>query len=172
MSAPLEDAAKLEWKIRSLQSIIDHLAERQRERTLAEFRIEKKVIDPDQRGWLKAARFASHLSTNEVARRLGVSRPAYSRAEERERRGTITIGAMRRLADAMNCDFVYELRPREGDFAEKIWRQICPIARRHPRFWRRSYPVCSTEFATLAERQMLDPQTRRELLWTERLKPK
>ena len=172
MTPSLEESAKSEWKVRSLQACIDSMAEKQRARTLDTFGIDKKVVDPAQRGWLKVARFASHLSTNEVARRLGISRPAYSRAEASELRGTITIATMQRLADSLNCDFVYELRPREGEFAEKIWQQICPIATRHPRFWRRAQPVCARELATISACQMLDPQTRRDLSWTERLKPK
>ncbi|CAN5571710.1 hypothetical protein BH10BDE1_BH10BDE1_34690 [soil metagenome] len=172
MEISFEQKAKLEWKKRSLQAHVDAMAEQQRDRAFACFGIKKQTIDPAYRGWLKVARFASLLSTNEVARRLGISRPAYSRSEERELRGAITISLMREIADAMNCDFVYELRPREGAFTEKIWKQICPIAAQHPKFWRRALAVSPEEFAFISETEMLEPATRRALHWTERLRPK
>jgi len=66
------------------------------------------------RGWLRAVREAIGLTQADVAQRAGVKRQSYAQFERAEERGSITIGSLRRAADAMDCELVYYLAPREA----------------------------------------------------------
>ena len=63
-------------------------------------------------GWLVLLRHALGMSGAQVAARMGVSRNAIYQAEGNERDGAITIAQMRKIADAMNAEFVYALVPK------------------------------------------------------------
>ncbi len=63
-------------------------------------------------GWLALLRHALGMSGAQVAARMGVSRNAIYQAEGDEREGAITIARMRKIADAMNAEFVYALVPK------------------------------------------------------------
>ena len=63
-------------------------------------------------GWLALLRHALGMSGAQVAARMGVSRNAIYQAEGNERAGAITIAQMRKIAEAMNAEFVYALVPK------------------------------------------------------------
>ena len=63
-------------------------------------------------GWLALLRHALGMSGAQVAARMGVSRNAIYQAEGNERDGAITIAQMRKIASAMNAEFVYALVPK------------------------------------------------------------
>ena len=63
-------------------------------------------------GWVRAIRNALGMSAVQLARRLGVSRAAVYKLEEREASRRVTLGQLDRAADAMNCDVFYALVPR------------------------------------------------------------
>lgn len=54
------------------------------------------------------------MSQAQLASRLGVSREAVSKWEAREQTGSVTISTLRRAADALECDLVIALTPRES----------------------------------------------------------
>lgn len=63
-------------------------------------------------GWIRAVRDALGMNTRQYAARLGVSQPqvvAYERGEAEE---TISLGNLRRAAEALDCELVYALVPR------------------------------------------------------------
>ena len=66
------------------------------------------------RGWLRAVREATGLRQNDVAGKLGVKRQSYAELEQAEARGSISLTSLRRAAEAMNCELVYFLVPREA----------------------------------------------------------
>jgi predicted DNA-binding mobile mystery protein A len=63
-------------------------------------------------GWLEAVRTALGLTTRQLAARIGISQPTLVAAERREAAETISLGQLRRMADALNCDLRYVLVPR------------------------------------------------------------
>lgn len=65
------------------------------------------------RGWLRAVREAIGLTQNDVAEKIGVKRQSYAQFEAAEEKGSISIGSMQRAADAMGCELVYFVLPRE-----------------------------------------------------------
>lgn len=63
-------------------------------------------------GWLQTVREALGMSAPQLARRLGVSRQGLADLERREREGTVTLAALSRAAEALDCDLVYAIVPR------------------------------------------------------------
>jgi predicted DNA-binding mobile mystery protein A len=66
--------------------------------------------DPPRHGWVRAVRQA--LGMPQLARKLGATRQAVVDLERREALGAVTLSALRRAADALDCEVVYALVPR------------------------------------------------------------
>lgn len=64
-------------------------------------------------GWSKAIRTALGMTVEDLAVRLGVTRGVVSRLESSEQRQTIQLDSLRRIAEALNCELVYALVPRQ-----------------------------------------------------------
>lgn len=65
-------------------------------------------------GWIRTVRKSLGMSGAQLARRMGVTRAAISNTEKAELEGRVTIKAMREVAGAMNCRFVYTIVPEES----------------------------------------------------------
>jgi predicted DNA-binding mobile mystery protein A len=72
----------------------------------------RALPDRPRGGWLKAIRTALGLTTRQLAARVGSAQAAVVAAEQREAAETISLGQLRRMADALNCDLRYVLVPR------------------------------------------------------------
>jgi predicted DNA-binding mobile mystery protein A len=68
-------------------------------------------------GWMRAVRQAIGLPVAELARRMGVAKSQVFRLEESEQEGRVRVATLRRAAEAMGCELVYALVPREGKLA-------------------------------------------------------
>ena len=66
------------------------------------------------RGWLRAVREAIGLKQETVAKKIGVTRPSYADLEFSEARGSISLTSLTRAAEAMDCELVYFLVPRDA----------------------------------------------------------
>jgi predicted DNA-binding mobile mystery protein A len=65
------------------------------------------------RGWTKAVREALGMTTAQLAKRLGVKQPSVVAMEQSEVKGTIELATLRRVAEALDCTFVYALVPKK-----------------------------------------------------------
>lgn len=65
-------------------------------------------------GWLRAVRQALGLAQAAVAKKAGVLQQGYAQFERGETAGTLSIGNLQRTAEAMDCELVYFLVPRNG----------------------------------------------------------
>lgn len=65
-------------------------------------------------GWLYTARNALCMSAAQLARRLNVTRAYISKIEKSELSGSLTIKTMQRIAEGMECRFVYTIVPKES----------------------------------------------------------
>lgn len=83
------------------------------DRRLSPLRAERTRMTAPLGGWSKAIRTALGMTVQDLANRLGIAGSVLSRLEAREQKGTIQLDSLRRLADAMNCDLVYALVPRQ-----------------------------------------------------------
>jgi predicted DNA-binding mobile mystery protein A len=67
------------------------------------------------RGWLRAVREAVGLTQHQVAEKAAVKRQSYAQFEAAEERGSISVGSLRRAAEAMDCELFYFIVPRGGE---------------------------------------------------------
>lgn len=82
---------------------------------------------PPRRGWINAVRKALGMSTRQLASRLGVTRQAVLDLESRERVRRVTLAALSKAAEAMECDLVYAVVPRRP-VKETLWNRARAIA--------------------------------------------
>jgi predicted DNA-binding mobile mystery protein A len=68
-------------------------------------------------GWVRAVRRAVGLPVEELARRLGVREREVFRMEDSERAGTLGLAKLKGAAEALGCELVYGLTPKEGTLA-------------------------------------------------------
>ena len=104
------------------------LARRRLDRELRFYRQADKEKHPTPE-LLRIVRQALGLKVAEVARGARVNRSVIFRLEESERRGTISLRAMARMAEAMGCKVVYAVIPKEGQTLEGMaerrkWERI------------------------------------------------
>lgn len=81
------------------------------------FQAAKAEVRPQQ-GWLRAIREALGMSVAQVAQRMGVTRGRILEFEKAEADDRITLGSLKRVAEAMNCELVYSIVPKSGTFTE------------------------------------------------------
>lgn len=72
----------------------------------------KVLIEKPPQGWLKTIREFFGMTTTQLAKRLGVAQSRIVNLEKNEK--NTKISTMERIADALNCDFVYAFIPREN----------------------------------------------------------
>ena len=65
------------------------------------------------RGWIKAIRAGLGMSSEQLAKRLGVRQPSVVALEQSDAKGTIELATLRRVAEALDCTFVYALVPNK-----------------------------------------------------------
>ena len=53
------------------------------------------------------------MTAQQLGARLGVSQPTVQKLERSEQEGTIQLGSLRRMAEALNCELVYTFVPLE-----------------------------------------------------------
>lgn len=63
-------------------------------------------------GWLRAIRNALGMSSGVLASHLGMTASGVRKLEQAEAADSITLGTLRRMAEALDCDLHYALVPR------------------------------------------------------------
>ncbi len=87
------------------------LVRKQLDKTLLEFRPILGISIP-QKGWIRAIRDSLGMSGRQLADRLGVTRQRVSEIERDELSGSVTLKSMRKVANCLDCVFVYAFVPR------------------------------------------------------------
>ena len=89
------------------------LVRQQLDKTLARF---DSVFDlaPPSRGWIRAIRNALGMSGRQLSIRLGLTQQSVARMEKDEAAGALTINTLRKVAESLDCVFVYGMVPRES----------------------------------------------------------
>lgn len=64
-------------------------------------------------GWIQTIRQLFGISSSQLAKKMGCTRPNIAAFERREKKGTITIQTLEHIAQAMNCKFVYFFIPNK-----------------------------------------------------------
>ncbi len=85
------------------------LVRKQLDKTLLEFRSLLGISIP-QKGWIRAIRDSLGMSGKQLADRLRVTQQR--EIERDELSGSVTLKSMRKVADCLDCVFVYAFVPR------------------------------------------------------------
>ena len=64
-------------------------------------------------GWVRTIRDAVGMSGGELAARVGTSQPRISQIEKAEINGSLTLGTLERVAEALDCQLHYVLVPNQ-----------------------------------------------------------
>ncbi|HPI39408.1 MAG TPA: helix-turn-helix domain-containing protein [Pseudobdellovibrionaceae bacterium] len=122
-----------------------------------------------QKGWLRRARRALFYSINYVAERSGKNRKTYSDYELGEEKGTISLNKLSEAAEALDCELVYAIRPKNRQiFSEMIWNQILPLALENPRLIRCDKKRLGCGLGAIGKKIMRNAKTRLENHWSHR----
>ncbi|MBU1043273.1 MAG: mobile mystery protein A [Candidatus Omnitrophica bacterium] len=73
-----------------------------------------KCLEQPKSGWIKAIRTALGMTMTQLAKRLEVSTNRVSVIEQSEISGTLTINSMKKIANQLDCTFVYGVVPRQS----------------------------------------------------------
>ncbi|MCD4655809.1 mobile mystery protein A [bacterium] len=79
--------------------------------TLKKFRLLLYVSAP-HKGWIRAIRDALGMSGRQLGDRVGVTKQRTAHIEKQELSGAVTINTMHKMAESLDCVFVYCLVPR------------------------------------------------------------
>lgn len=64
-------------------------------------------------GWITYMREAMCMTQSILAKASGMTQATVQQIEKREREGNVTINTMRKIAAAMDCEFIYVLVPKQ-----------------------------------------------------------
>jgi transcriptional regulator with XRE-family HTH domain len=121
------------------------------------------------KNWLFRARTAQFISSNEDAKRMGISTQAYCKLERNEALGTISLQSLARAAKALECELVYAVRPKtKVIYSEVIWRKILPLATIMAEKRRPLFHMKGNAIATAAKELTTSPKFRHEQNWSKR----
>lgn len=145
----------------------------------------EKEIDRVYRGWrswapisdevkegesLRTARLGLQLSSTEVGRRLGMTASAYLQLEAGEKKGSLSMGNLKKIAEAMDCEVTLQVRPKKfPSFKDAIWNVMLSAVKNHP--WLK---VCdqrkrSEALYFLIHKRFYDAQFRKSRGWSQRI---
>ncbi len=93
----------MDWKIRKLQG-------KQLDRLLSPL---GKLSCPKD-GWVKTIRLTLGMTSKQLGKRIGVSSPRILKIEQDEVQERTTLATLKKLANVMDCEFVYGFVPRES----------------------------------------------------------
>jgi|SRR5208337_334132 len=89
----------------------------QLERALTPF-LDAKGTPRPQKGWIRAIREATGVTVRELARKLHRAPSVAAHLEGSEAEYRITLASLRDAADALGCQLVYALVPKNGTIQE------------------------------------------------------
>ena len=75
-------------------------------------------IEIPRDGWIREIRTALKITYKQLSKKLSMTPSAIMKFENNEVHGTISLNSMSKIAEGLNCKFVYSLVPNES--LEKI----------------------------------------------------
>ena len=86
-----------------------------------------RAVNTPKKGWIRAIRDGLGMTARQLANRLGIAQQAVARIEKDELTGSVTIKTMKRLAECLDCVFVYGFVPHSS-LEDTIRKQAQVIA--------------------------------------------
>jgi predicted DNA-binding mobile mystery protein A len=101
------------------------VARKSLEKRFAQMRPVETFVRP-HKGWIRAIRDSLGMTTMQLAKRLGVSQPRVTAIEKDEIENALTLQTLMRVAEALDCTFIYALVPNSSldDMVRQQARQV------------------------------------------------
>lgn len=120
-----------------------------------------------QQSWLRKARQSLFLTVSALAEKLKISQSAYTNYEQCEENGTIRLKTLALAAEAMDCELVYAIRPKNKElFSNRVWKTLLIPTLRHPLLLVCDQKQRGWALAGLTTKLMRDPKFRRSQSWS------
>ena len=117
-------------------------------------------------------REAQFLSHRQLSARLGGVRTSIQYFERAEEGGTITLNNLRKCAEAMDCELVYALRPKDGESpARRIWNLLLKEVQHNPSLAHNRLGNRALRLAAILRDKMFDPAFRQSQGWPRNSHP-
>jgi predicted DNA-binding mobile mystery protein A len=82
---------------------------------ISAMQLARSDIRRPSKGWLRTVRDAIGMTRSKVANRIGITRQSYTTLEQAEADRSITLKSLDRAAEAMGCEVIYFLVPKQRD---------------------------------------------------------
>ena len=110
-------------------------------------------------GWLRAVREALGISQEQIAKTMQLAQQNIAAFEKAEASDRITLQNLRRVAEAMGCELVYAIVPKEGSFKDLADRRTRNEVTKRVRSVHRSMAL--EDQASSSEDELIDKETKR-----------
>lgn len=123
----------------------------------------------NQDSWIERTRSHLLLSARGLAGALGVTPATFKKYEEGEKNGSITLATLARVAEAMDCELVYGIRPKSRKLISTlIWERLQVVAQNHPWLQKCHSQRQSEALAFIVDRYLNDSEFRKGQGWSQR----
>lgn len=120
-----------------------------------------------QQSWLRKARQSLFLTLEHVAKKIEISESTYAKYEASEESGHISLENLAKAAQAMDCELVYAIRPKNKKiFSCLIWNQLLANSVSHPFLLVCDQRSRGQALAGLATKLMKSAKFRRQKSWS------
>ncbi len=96
------------------------LAIKQLDRQLKEWQTVARQFQRPRGGWVKTLREALNMTAEQLANRLNLSRARIVQLENAEIHDAITVRSLKEAANALECEFIYAIIPKDNNTLENI----------------------------------------------------
>lgn len=101
----------------------------QLDQKLQHFKDAAQVVLPPK-GWVNTIRTSLNMTREQLGLKLGTTKGAIQKMEEREATGQITINKLKELSRALDMQFVYGFVPKDGSINNLIDKKAESLARK------------------------------------------
>lgn len=79
------------------------------------FHANRSILNSEipKKGWIREIRESLGMSMEALGRRMGVIKQRIERIEKDELESKLTLETMRKVAEALDCEFVYFIKPKQ-----------------------------------------------------------
>lgn len=88
------------------------------------------MVPIPEKGWINTIRITLNMTREQLAIKLGLTKGAVQKIEEREATGQITINKLRTVGEALDMQFVYGFVPKDGTIDNLINLKAKQLARK------------------------------------------
>lgn len=105
------------------------LLQEQLDQKLSNFKDAATILVPEN-GWVHTIRVALNMTREQLGSKIGLTKGAIQKIEERDATGQITINKLKDVGNALGMKFVYGFIPKDGSIENLINLKAAKLARK------------------------------------------